>query len=79
MSQEISDIQNRVETLRLNKARAEAAIESAQASLDKTMQELRSQFGLDNLEQAHATLAELKTAVQTELDIVKAQLNEIEQ
>lgn len=74
----ISMIQSRIEAARIAKARAEAVRETAQESEDKAMAQLAAQFGVDNVAQARAKLAELQAEVQTMLTEITTVLDTIE-
>lgn len=72
IDEEIQVIKARIQAGHLAKARSEAVREAAQETESKALADLREKFGLDNLEDVHAKLAEL----QDELNNQMKRLNE---
>jgi hypothetical protein len=75
---EITEVKSRVERIRIDRARSQALKESAEKTYADAMAELKDKFGLDNLADAHAMLAELQDKYQQELATITAMLDEIE-
>jgi ribosome recycling factor len=74
----IAMIKSRIDAARMAKARAEATKETAKASEQQAMARLQEEFGVDNLSVARDKLAELQGQLQTCVDEITAQLDEVE-
>jgi hypothetical protein len=75
---EIAMLKARRDAAQLAKARAEATKETAQATYDAAMAALMTEFQLDNLGDARATLERLQGDLQAKLDGVAAELDAME-
>jgi hypothetical protein len=72
---EISAIKKRIESARLQQARAEVAKEAADKEYAATIKALSEQFGVDNSEQVRAKLAELQASLTDKLAQVRTTLD----
>lgn len=63
---QIQHLKRQAEEARQQQARAEAARDSAQAAVQTAQEQLRAEFGVEDPEAAHALLASMELAVQSE-------------
>lgn len=75
---EVADIQTKIKAAEVAKIRAEASLDAAQAQKDQALTALKDEFGLDNLSDARAKLAELKADLAAKLDQINEILDSIE-
>lgn len=74
----ITSVRQRLDALRTQKVRNDALLESATQARDQALEDLRTQFGLDNIADARAMLAELEDNYQQRLTEITKILDEIE-
>lgn len=74
---EIAAIKNRINRAQIAKVRAEAVKENAEQNFAVAQSELREKFGLDNLRDVRAKLAELEQDLQSKKDEASTILDEI--
>lgn len=77
IDEEIAKLKARHSQAQLNRLRAEALNEAAKKSLNEYLTELRTVYGLDNLEDARAKLTELQDDLRAKLDLSSANLDSI--
>lgn len=74
----IAAIKSRIDAARIAQVRAEATRETAQAAEAQAMAKLAQEFGVDNLADARAKLAELQSELDACLQSITSELDEIE-
>lgn len=70
----IAGIKKTIESAKITKIRAEAAREQAELRKAEALQALQDKFGLDNLAQARAKLAELKSDLEVKVSEIENKL-----
>ncbi len=73
----ISAIKSRIDALRMAQVRAEATRENAQAVEASAMATLAKEFGVDSIPETRAKLAELQSELDTCLESIESELDEI--
>ena len=77
VDEQIAALKAKVNKAQLIKARSEAAKELAEKNKQDAMARLRDEFGVDNLEDVHAKLAELQSDLDDQLSKVSEILDNI--
>jgi hypothetical protein len=74
---EVVELSSQIDSRRDEQARAEARAAAAQEELNRLLEKLKTEFGVESIDAARSLLADLESRLSQEIGDIRSQLSEI--